>query len=240
MRLAKPSVTVDIIIAAVCRHGASAAGVLPMATLLETPSLSGQRHPNWPKWAASALVFGLDHPPDNLPLDYWGGKFGTLGNRHLIDIGDRMIDWLRADCGVRAHNLPYPPHAGGIFLKEAAVKAGLGVIGKNNLLVSPRFGPRLRLRALFLDLPVDMPLPEAGFDPCGSCDAPCLSHCPQEAFRDGRYTVERCRRQMRIDQRRREPATNENLGVAGKYLKQVCRVCELSCPLALITGGQTI
>lgn len=231
MPLAKSSVTVDIIIAAVCRVGASAAGVLPMATLLTTPSLSGQRHPNWPKWAASALVLGLHHPPDNLPLDYWGGKYGTLGNRLLIDVGDRMIDWLAAECGIRAHNLPYPPHAGGIFLKEAAVKAGLGVIGKNNLLVSPSFGPRLRLRALFMDLTVDAAPSDAGFDPCRGCDAPCMYHCPQEAFKDGLYSVARCRRQMRLDQRRRPPSSTDDIGVTGKYLKRVCRNCELSCPV---------
>lgn len=207
------------------------AGVLPMAELLTTPSQGGQKHPNWPKWAASVLVFGLDHPTDLLPLDDWGGKYGTLGNRRLIGVGDRMIDWLSMDCGIRAHSLPYPPHAGGIFLKEAAVAAGLGIIGKNNLMVSPRFGAHLRFRALLLDAPLKGATAPPVFDPCHGCDAPCRRRCPQEAFRDGHFNVDRCRRQMQRDYACRQPPTNTGIGAAGLYLLRFCRICELSCPV---------
>jgi len=50
-------------------------------------------------------------------------------------------------------------------LKDAAVLAGLGCIGKNNLLLTPEYGSRVRLRAFTIDLvlPSTGPLP---FDPC--------------------------------------------------------------------------
>jgi len=72
--------------------------------------------------------------------------------------------------------LPYHIENGGIYLKDAAVLAGLGTIGRNNLLITPEFGPRVRLRALLagVDLP---PTGPAGFDPCEGCPAPCLTDC---------------------------------------------------------------
>jgi epoxyqueuosine reductase len=229
------SITADTITAAVCRLGASAAGILPLETLLAVPSHDGRRHPNWPKWAETALVFGLHHPPGNLPLDYWGGKYGTLGNRRLIGIADRMADWLTTEYRVRVHGVPYPPDAGGIFLKEAAAAAGLGIIGRNNLLVSPLFGPHLRLRALLLDIPAGTPPPATGFDPCRGCSAPCRQQCPQNAFGDGQFNVDRCRRQMRQDQSWRMPSVSAGVGAAGRYLIRFCRACELSCPV----GGRS-
>jgi epoxyqueuosine reductase len=37
--------------------------------------------------------------------------------------------------------LPYKVEEGGMFLKDAATLAGLGIIGKNNLLITPEFEP---------------------------------------------------------------------------------------------------
>lgn len=233
-----PCVTADDLVSAAGRYGASTAAVLPMASVLDTPSQKGARHPDWPRWAASVLVFALDHPPDNRPLDYWGGKYGTLGNRRLIGISDRITGWLTGECGLRAVCLPYPPGSGGVFLKEVAVKAGLGVIGRNNLLVSPVFGAHLRLRGLMTALPVDAPRPLEGFDPCRGCAAPCQTRCPQEAFLDGEYCVERCRQQMRMDQSVRLPAAKAGTGAAGRYLTPFCRVCELSCPVGAAHRGR--
>jgi len=49
---------------------------------------------------------------------------------------------------------------GGVYLKDAAVFAGLGVLEKNNLLLDQKWGPRIRLRAVLIEgsLPPDRPL----------------------------------------------------------------------------------
>jgi len=60
--------------------------------------------------------------------------------------------------------------------KRAAVLAGLGWIGKNCLLVTPEFGPRVRIATIFIgrELPTGTPVTESL---CGECTA-CVSACP--------------------------------------------------------------
>ncbi len=84
-------------------------------------------------------------------MDWWSGRFDPPGNRILADIARRLCDWIPAAFGVRTFHLPYHIERGGTYLKDAAVVAGLGCIGRNNLLVTRQYGPRVRLRALTLD-----------------------------------------------------------------------------------------
>lgn len=78
----------------------------------------------------------------------------------------------------------------GIPLKTCAVKCGLGCQGKNTLLVTPTYGPRVRLVSLLTtgDLEVDEPFTE---DLCGSCDK-CLRVCPARAIEPYKLNVNKC------------------------------------------------
>ena len=68
-----------------------------------------------------------------------------------------------------------------IFEKEYAAAAGLGIIGKNTLLVHPTFGSKIFLAALLSTEPLEpTPQPES-FDPCGDCRR-CLDACPMGAL----------------------------------------------------------
>jgi epoxyqueuosine reductase len=116
-------------------------------------------------------------------MDWWIDAYsgGTPGNRMLIDINDKLAVWLENEMGIKTKKLPYYIEHGGILLKDAAVLAGLGCLGKNNMLVAPDYGSRIRLRAMF----IDTMLPSTGpidFDPCEDCAMPCRTACPQEAF----------------------------------------------------------
>ncbi len=98
--------------------------------------------------------------------------------------------------GFGAKVLPYgpSPHSsekGFIYLKDAAILAGLGVIGKNNLVVTPEFGPRIRLRAMAFskDLPPNRIMTENPW--CENCDR-CIRACPVDALHDGKYNREKC------------------------------------------------
>ncbi len=67
--------------------------------------------------------------------------------------------------------------------KEAAVRAGLGTIGRSALFLSDRFGPRVRLATVLTDLDLS-----AGFrplskkNPCENCRV-CVNACPAMAIR---------------------------------------------------------
>ena len=63
--------------------------------------------------------------------------------------------------------------------KHVAKEAGLGWIGRNNLLVNPKFGARIRLVSVLTDIPLkpDEPI---GRD-CGSC-RDCIPLCPADAI----------------------------------------------------------
>ncbi len=71
---------------------------------------------------------------------------------------------------------------GYISLKHAAEIAGLGVIGKNYLLMNPQYGNLLWLSAVLTDAEL-MPDEKARFAPCENCNK-CVEACPAKALDD--------------------------------------------------------
>ncbi len=202
----------------------------------------------WPAFAKSIIVIAVEHPADKPELDWWqdGLLGGTPGNRLLINITSRLSEWLETEKGFLTKELPYHIEKGGVFLKDAAVMAGLGCIGKNNLFVTPDHGPRVRLRAILLDAH----LPTTGvmdFDPCKGCGMPCRAACPQGAFqkkiyranefglkqlpgRSGVYDRMLCNYQMEKDIGNCEKIEVE-ARVRPTKLVKYCRRCEFACPV---------
>jgi epoxyqueuosine reductase len=88
--------------------------------------------------------------------------------------------------GYETRVIPYEPS---IFLKEAGYYAGLGVFGKNNLLLNPKYGPNIRLRALVTNVPFS-PDPISNEDLCKDCTS-CIEACPADALDQG-YVMEKC------------------------------------------------
>ena len=132
--------------------GASLAGIVSLKQLLESPSRKTESPEKFSSKGRSVIVLALAHKESHPDLDWWDlRKGGTEGNGMLRRIALELIAWLQEDMRIDAHLMPYHLHKGGVYLKDAAVLAGLGTIGKNNLLVCPSFGPRVRLRALLLD-----------------------------------------------------------------------------------------
>lgn len=70
--------------------------------------------------------------------------------------------------------------------------AGLGGRSRLGLLLHPRYGTWLGLRAaVFTDAVLPAAPPPAG-DPCAGCPAPCAPACPGSAFPGGSWDVARC------------------------------------------------
>lgn len=216
-----------------------------VGTLKDTP---GQRpgEVKWPGKAGTVMVVSIYHPQEKPELDWWLEQKDPPGNRLLAQIVKDLCEWAAECFGIDAVHLPYHVEKGGTYLKDAAVIAALGTVGRSNILVTPEFGPRVRLRALTLDLK----LPSSGpvtFDPCRSCDDLCRKACPQDSFgqriysryefdqdilpgRDGMYSRPLCNLQMEMDN---EAATRERVEGFDDPIEVVkyCRECEFSCPV---------
>jgi epoxyqueuosine reductase QueG len=71
--------------------------------------------------------------------------------------------------------------------KTAATRAGLGWIGKNALLVTPEFGPRVRLVTILTDYPFQS-IPPIEKDQCNDC-LKCAEICPAKAIRGNHWQI---------------------------------------------------
>lgn len=72
-----------------------------------------------------------------------------------------------------------------------AIDAGLGELGRLGLLVTPKYGPRVRLAKVITDMPLvpDPPIRFGVTEFCGDCML-CAEHCPSNAITDGPRTWE--------------------------------------------------
>jgi epoxyqueuosine reductase len=72
-----------------------------------------------------------------------------------------------------------------------AIQAGLGELGRNGVLITPKFGPRVRLCKVFTNMPLvcDEPIEFGVTEFCQVCKK-CADNCPARAIPDGDQTEE--------------------------------------------------
>lgn len=76
--------------------------------------------------------------------------------------------------------------------KTVAVEAGIGLMGRNRLVLSPRFGSCILLNSLLIDTPLDRYDRRMDLDPCLKCGL-CAAVCPAGAIhRDGAFDFLAC------------------------------------------------
>ncbi len=190
----------------------------------------------WNKDHKSVLVWALAHPASEPALDWWSMKVPgfTPGNRVMRSQSKQLRIWLEDELGIKALSLPYQIEFGGTFLKDSAALAGLGIIGRHNLLVTPEFGTRVRLRGIFMEAELE-PSGPLDFDPCSTCDMPCHQVCPREAFRSGAFERALCKQEN--DKRDADVYILDGsiMGIdESSEVTKPCRFCELACPVAQV------
>lgn len=127
-------------------------------------------------------------------LDQTAERIGRLleqnGFLSLPISADKPVEIHKRDpeTGRRFHHTKV---LGQLSLKHAAVSAGMGHIGRSNLLLTPEFGPHQRLGAIVTEavLEPDEPLE---WEPCIPGCARCREACPVGALEDGGYDVDPC------------------------------------------------
>jgi epoxyqueuosine reductase len=100
--------------------------------------------------------------------------------------------------------------------KKIALAAGLGWIGRNNLLVTPQYGAQVRLVTILTDMPLTVDKPLAV--DCGKCQA-CIATCPAKAIKELQqdFDHQACFVQLKEFQRK-------------KYVPQyICGICVKAC-----------
>ncbi len=111
--------------------------------------------------------------------------------------------------------------------KTAATRAGLGFIGKSGLLITPDFGPRIRLVTVFTDLPfpTGQPILEGR---CGGCRL-CVEACPARAIK-GREWREGMAREELLDAHACCREAKRLLKARVGADEAVCGICVAVCP----------
>ena len=109
--------------------------------------------------------------------------------------------------------------------KKAAVRAGLGYIGKSALFISEKHGPRVRLGTVFTDAPLEaVCLPQKS--QCGDCNI-CAKNCSAMAIKNVNY-CEGMSREDIFDAK----ACSDYMKNKFKHIGRgaVCGVCMKVCP----------
>jgi epoxyqueuosine reductase QueG len=110
----------------------------------------------------------------------------------------RMVNWLLDNATLKIsiaiqnqgyNTLPIPAsqivdwekQTAHLSHKMIAIRAGIGWIGRNNLLVHPEYGSKIRIATILTDMPLDTDSP-VEYD-CGECKK-CIEICPVKAIKD--------------------------------------------------------
>lgn len=114
-----------------------------------------------------------------------------------------------------------------VLERSWAALCGLGWIGKNTLLINPKFGSYLFIAVIFLDRETGRsPSPIANF--CGNCRA-CLSTCPTEAFvAPGTLDSRKCISYLTLEKRGESPDDFRQPKI-GNWIAG-CDICQEVCP----------
>lgn len=169
--------------------GADLVGVAQADSFMEAPK--GHRPEDLLRGARSVIVMAihlLDASFELAPNREYAITYNTV-NQELNRIAFRVGRFLQ-DKGYRALQVPASPpydmerNMGDLSHRHAGKLAGIGVFGKNSLLLSTKFGSRIRLVSVITDasLKADTPL---DIDLCNDCDK-CLRACPVGALKGER------------------------------------------------------
>lgn len=205
--------------------GADLVGVARAESFAEAPE--GHRPADLLRGARSVIAMAI-HLPDaafeSAPSREYSMSY-MVANRELDRIAFHVARFLQ-NAGYRSVQVPASPpydlakNMGDLSHRHAGYLAGLGVFGKNCLLLSATFGPRMRLVSVITEasLTADRPLE---LDLCQECSR-CLRACPARAFMGERL----------VDKQKCD-AHHIHMGdqLQLQSWEQICGVCIRVCPV---------
>lgn len=162
-------------------------------------------------------------------LDAWSQDQNTGKSFHYLDsIIENLLRLLKDYLREKEYESKVIPYNPGLFLKDSAALAGIGPIGKNNLLLTEEFGSQIRLRALVTKAPLLTGSPIEQSKYCFECNK-CVDSCPVDALSEGIYNRDVC-----------FSYNLANLRKLSKYTAIWCNICIECCPVGKKSKGSNL
>jgi len=202
-----------------------AVGIIETKTYREEAQKMDKNIPeiNYP----TMVVLGLAYPKRTIKHTHTHlvPSFYTFGKDYHVILKARMEEVVKDldftyELGVDNH-----PHDE----RLAAVLAGLGFYGKNQLIINPDYGTYLFLGLVFLDVKIDREIVLEINDDCGTCRK-CIDACPTHALDHG-YDVDKC--MSHFNQSKRNLLDEE---INANYSLFGCDICQMVCPKNINKG----
>lgn len=198
----------------------------------------------------SILVLGIPYSSPMPPLNSGQNKSRTENNSVPEDGGEQysrgrvaayawgkdyhlvfperlkaLVGFIEEQVGKPVSNRWYSD-TGPILERDLAQRAGLGWIGKNTCLISPKHGSYFILAEIFLDLELE---PDRPFvtDQCGTCSR-CVEACPTDCILPDR-TIDASRCISYLTMELKDDIPPELRPLAGDWVFG-CDICQMVCP----------
>ncbi len=183
---------------------------------------------------ASSLVFAVPYTVQLSEKNYTeeGFEHGIRGARDIIDL---IVEELRGVLEKSGVKYLVPPVAQSdekellapFSFKSAAARAGIGWFGKNDVIITERYGPRVRLSAVLIDAPLDYGTPYTEGRCPEDCNK-CRDICPCGALKGRQWTLHAERSDM-IDYQKCNRMRSAFIKKLGR--KNACGLCLAVCPI---------
>jgi epoxyqueuosine reductase len=184
--------------------------------------------------ARSIIVVGLNYTPPRPGPEFCSAPVPTGRIADYAQYEDyhpfikerlrRLVDFISSQAGA-GFRFKICVDSAPVAERTLAVRAGLGFIGKNHMLINPQFGCEIFLGELITDL--ELQTDESVAAGCADCSK-CIDACPTGALRrDGQFDAGRCINYLTIEYKGSIPAE-----LAEKIGDRLfgCDECVLACP----------
>lgn len=187
----------------------------------------------------SALIFAVPYGVQLTLETYTEEAFekGIQNARNIVDEILSKLEKILTEQNVKYYIPPVTQNnetdlEAPFSFKFAAVNAGLGWIGKNDVVITKRYGPRVRLSAILIAAPFVYG-DKITESLCPQTCRNCIAACPHKVLRGVRWQIDSVRSDL-IDYR----LCNEKRSLSIKTLgrKHACGLCMAACPFGTETN----
>ncbi|NHK29880.1 MAG: reductive dehalogenase [Asgard group archaeon] len=133
-----------------------------------------------PKWVTNVIVMAIEMEPEAFGTSpsYIHGYANGFGYSQMAILVSSLAEYIR----LLGYNAKSSGNDTGVSI-PMAIDAGLGQLGRHGLLITKKYGPRVRLCKIFTDMPLihDKPIDFGITDYCRKCQK-CAEACEVDAI----------------------------------------------------------